>query len=544
MSRHKKLMLLGVMGGSKNIEFTDDFARADGVVGNDWIGTTWTIASEKILNTPNLGDELLVDGALENWSSPTDLTSWIETLAGTSTINQETAVVQGGSNSARFDIDASNNIVNIRESLADGLQNKWVLADFWLRGSDATAGGAVYSALVGAAFYPGTDYTNYKTSTILRTDRRFYARSFSSASKSVYIDTLSVKAQTTSELILTRPQYPTSDFVLSVNIATLELSTRAGIAFCIDDPTNPLNYYLVSVCGSDFSGLSLTEIVAGVPTAIIADANPLLPTVFTANDKLTVAKSGTNLRVYKNDILVSTTKTVDAALTNNKYAGIFSTYQGNTFDGWSETVRAVGGSKTYFDAFFMPDKAYFPIGDSVTDGLTDETGLHGYPGILIDLLQVEQHNRWTETPTRLSGGGWTVAYLKTIIDDRLAAMSDTPNYITIYLGANDCTDNIQDMTEEFETIYKANYTYILDSLQTKWSNAKIYCGIDFYDGKEAVLEIMRGWNIEIVSGRSNCFEGLNGLFMDGHPEWFVDAVHPNRAGFVQIATAWKTVMGL
>ena len=75
MSRHKKLMLLGVMGGSKNIEFTDDFARADGVVGNDWIGTTWTIASEKILNTPNLGDELLVDGALENWSSPTDLTS-------------------------------------------------------------------------------------------------------------------------------------------------------------------------------------------------------------------------------------------------------------------------------------------------------------------------------------------------------------------------------------------------------------------------------------------------------------------------------------
>jgi parallel beta-helix repeat protein len=61
--------------------------------------------------------EYITDGGLENWASPTNLTSWSETLAGTSTVNQEGADFHGGSNACRLDVDAGNNNVNISQTV-------------------------------------------------------------------------------------------------------------------------------------------------------------------------------------------------------------------------------------------------------------------------------------------------------------------------------------------------------------------------------------------------------------------------------------------
>lgn len=49
------------------------------------------------------------DSGMEAWTTPTNLTSWTENLAGTCTINQEATIKHAGSYSARFDVDASNN---------------------------------------------------------------------------------------------------------------------------------------------------------------------------------------------------------------------------------------------------------------------------------------------------------------------------------------------------------------------------------------------------------------------------------------------------
>lgn len=60
-----------------------------------------------------MANEALTDGGLEDWASATNLTSWTETLAGTSTVNRESTVVKAGTYSCRFDIDSSNNAASI-----------------------------------------------------------------------------------------------------------------------------------------------------------------------------------------------------------------------------------------------------------------------------------------------------------------------------------------------------------------------------------------------------------------------------------------------
>ena len=51
-----------------------------------------------------LGAELVTNGGFENWTSSTDVDNWTETIAGSSTINQETSEVYAGSNSLQMDI--------------------------------------------------------------------------------------------------------------------------------------------------------------------------------------------------------------------------------------------------------------------------------------------------------------------------------------------------------------------------------------------------------------------------------------------------------
>ncbi len=51
--------------------------------------------------------DILTDGAFENWISDTNLTSWAEAIAGSSTVNKEGTVKHGGNYSCRFDVDAS-----------------------------------------------------------------------------------------------------------------------------------------------------------------------------------------------------------------------------------------------------------------------------------------------------------------------------------------------------------------------------------------------------------------------------------------------------
>lgn len=68
--------------------------------------------------------EMLVDGGLEVWTSATDLTNWVESIAGTSTVNRESTVKRkNGSYSCRLDVDGSNSTCEIYVDPLAGISN-------------------------------------------------------------------------------------------------------------------------------------------------------------------------------------------------------------------------------------------------------------------------------------------------------------------------------------------------------------------------------------------------------------------------------------
>lgn len=147
----------------------------------------------KIINGSTL------NGDMENWISDTNAANWVETIAGTSTITKDAAVFNSGLYSAKFVVDASNNMVsiNLSSSLTIGKRYKVI---FYGKGD----GGAFVYVSVGdggsAVIIPTlpnvwTKYTGYITSatttfTIKRT----------SASQTFWVDDVTLEESTAIEL--------------------------------------------------------------------------------------------------------------------------------------------------------------------------------------------------------------------------------------------------------------------------------------------------------------------------------------------------------
>jgi len=99
--------------------------------------------------------DILIDGDFEQWNSSMDLTNWGEVMSGSSTINQESTEKARGNYSVRFDVDASNSICGIYQSLLSQYKSgKKYILNFKIKGSisgkvsyyylQANVGGANY----------------------------------------------------------------------------------------------------------------------------------------------------------------------------------------------------------------------------------------------------------------------------------------------------------------------------------------------------------------------------------------------------------------
>lgn len=100
---------------------------------------TWKRSNELLLRLKRglaAPTQLLTDGGFEAWLSATNLTSWTETIAGTSTVNREASIVQQGTYAVRLDIDASNNNAYISQALTM-LQNIEYTLSLWYKNSVA-----------------------------------------------------------------------------------------------------------------------------------------------------------------------------------------------------------------------------------------------------------------------------------------------------------------------------------------------------------------------------------------------------------------------
>lgn len=535
------------------IEFTDDFARADGAVGNDWTGAAWAIAGGKVgLSSPTLSDELLTNGNMETWLSATNLDWWMEGIAGTSTVNQDGDDKHGGSYSCRMDVDGSGSNAYLYKALAVGADNKWLLLDFWTKSVGTKYIWPFIDSMYAVVptddlLKPGAEWTHYyvniRAGVALRQLRLFKGNQ---ASESAWWDDISTKTLTEAEMMLTRPEYPTADYVIEVDITDHTIGTLGGVVFGLDDPTNPLNYAVLWFSGKT-GIIYLRKSVAGVMSAVVnSDKNS-----FAVGSTIRIAKLDAAVRVYVDDVVKIDTQTLtDAAIIAGKYAGIFSGYTGNLFDNWTESVRAVGGSTDFLTPYFN-NLFVTGIGDSITAAASDEEVTGGHVGILVTDLMDERDEYVALVPDKLAVGGWTLLQVHAGLAAWIGAAKGAPSYILFEIGANDITDNYWGAEGYTEAAWKTTLAADLDAIHAAWSTTRIYLSKTYRQGVTELsrIDTLYGWQQAVIAdGRSGwCFEGIDNVpIFDGHPELMdggVLGVHPNHAGYVAKAAAWKALLG-
>lgn len=188
----------------------------------------------------------------------------------------------------------------------------------------------------------------------------------------------------------------------------------------------------------------------------------------------------------------------------------------------------------------------FPIGDSITVGATDEVTAVGYPLLLCNAASYGTKGFWQESPARYANGGYDILDVQNGIDAALTARSTTPTHVLILIGSNDIADLHWGLFNE--TTWKADYQYVIDAIHTKWANAKIYLGKSYRDGDGYIvkLETLAGWIDDLVAANPGvCFAGIDSrtIYTGNEATLLVDDVHPNHAGFIAMADAWKTILG-
>lgn len=272
--------------------------------------------------TPTESANLLDDPGFEDWASATNLTEYTETANGTSTINQETSSVHSGSNAGRFDVDASNSLASIRQTVSM-TQYAWFRTSIWTYASvaskTATLQMSTHTRLVNL---PTGDYeqffwTDWSPLSSLNWN---YLRT-SGASASIYFDDAEI-VQLSNVLKL---------YAFHVNHGKFEVKysrvagTQIGVVFNADDLTNPQNYARLLDRGT--GTIALETVAAGVPTIVESWTVP-----YSAGAPLAVCRhedDGT-LDIYYNGVLVDSG--LAATGLNGTYWGVLNTHAGNTVD--------------------------------------------------------------------------------------------------------------------------------------------------------------------------------------------------------------------
>jgi lysophospholipase L1-like esterase len=187
---------------------------------------------------------------------------------------------------------------------------------------------------------------------------------------------------------------------------------------------------------------------------------------------------------------------------------------------------------------------FLPFGDSKTVGTGDNATLYpgqgGYPPLLSGLVEATGRG-CVERPARIAGSGTTVTYWRANIDAALVSTTlHTPHYILWNLGANDNADN--------EAGWKADAQYIIDAFHTKWTSAKIYF-MRIWERSNPNLTAFATWYADLVAANPGvCFLGPDErVFLengDDGASLTTDGTHPNHAGYIATAQAWKTALGV
>lgn len=277
------------------LPFSDNFARADGAIGNGWSGATWTIVSNSLINTPGLGSDVAVNGGFDADTNWTKAGGW--TIAGgvaSHTGASATSISQGN-------LTADN----------------WYRIDWTLLN---------YSA---GSFFgkPGTQSLKGRTANGTYVDAHYTTTSNMGIVGGVNavgdVDNVSVKPITHNQVMIAR-NFGRADVDISVS-GTAPGGAVWGVVLNLDNPSSPANYVAVV---HDGSNVYVMKCVAGAMSQLI---NPAA--TYSAGAVLRVTKSGTTYKVFYNGTQRGSDQTIsNVGIISNTYHGMINTYSGNTLD--------------------------------------------------------------------------------------------------------------------------------------------------------------------------------------------------------------------
>ncbi|KKU59050.1 MAG: hypothetical protein UX82_C0029G0001, partial [Microgenomates group bacterium GW2011_GWE1_47_12] len=336
----------------------DTFTRADGTIGNSETtgpdsqttpALAWTggaISSNTNVITPSLGSELItnaglegtyVDGVAPNWST-----------VNSSTLTEETTIIHGGSSSQK--VVANLNGGGIKANTNSLTNGTWYSSSAWVyneqtgvyiwRIYDGLTYFLNYSPNIGTT---GTWTQLVGTGRATNTTSSYGQPNFLSnnSGKTFYVDDTTFKPLTLSSLFSTVSTSDT-DVIADANV-TMTAGTQAGLVTNLDDATTPANFLIAY---HDGTYVKLDKNVGGTYTNLISVAK-----TYSAGATLrviTYTSSGSlKVRVYYNNALVGSEQTVsDAGIISNTKHGLFSTYEGNSFDNFTLFARGSGNEYT------------------------------------------------------------------------------------------------------------------------------------------------------------------------------------------------------
>lgn len=292
-----------------------------------WTGATWALdGSGRAYNVPTLGAELLTDGGLENWTTATNLTSWIESISGASTINRDADASQGAF-AARFDIDASNNSAFLRQDVAT--VNRWFRLDAVAKtntSASVSLGTTNNPWLMAVTRSLPASYSAYFATGRAINASLIIARSAATGA-SFYFDDLRFREISLPTTLATIAGTPTQ--TAAAKIHTLTTGTQAGVVSLLDSASNPQNFLIGY---HDGTNVRLDKCVSGAYTNLITTA-----VAFTSLAQIEIRRpSGNTFQLWYNGTQRGTDQTVsDAGIIGNTIYGLFSTYDGNLFSEFS-----------------------------------------------------------------------------------------------------------------------------------------------------------------------------------------------------------------
>lgn len=203
--------------------------------------------------------------------------------------------------------------------------------------------------------------------------------------------------------------------------------------------------------------------------------------------------------------------------------------------------------------FFQQDTHIVAIGDSLTQGVGDETGNQGYVGILEERLNDEDYSVTFDNFGKR--GNRTDHLLKRIEENpEITNSLETADIILVTIGANDLMqimkDNFMNLTEEpfMEGInpYGERLNQILEKMHEENPDATIYLlGFfnpfeQYFSEIEELNQIVTLWNNRSLQVANQydyvSFIPMQDIFQDVDEDVYSeDNFHPNRRGYEIIA---------